>query len=308
MGIPANNGIDAWGLPNAGDQATAVVSGTFTAIGTGDAFAFRGPMNLELYASLTNLAFTTTNGSLAASVSSGTGLAAGVAINSTNVPFGTTWATFSGTSGTLALPAYSYPVTGLSTQTAQITLPPGSNVNQLLGATVSVTSNRALTTIPAGTTVTSIFQPDIAPNSATGYAGQPGIIVLSTAPTAVPPNGVGVNGQPVNLRFKLGSAAITTGVDAAAVFTGAAISYSATVQLEKSFDGGATWIVGSLSNSGTLAQWTTGTPVSITFGEPERNVNYRLNCIAYTSGTITYRVSQTGGANESLSIGPLVSG
>jgi hypothetical protein len=59
---------------------------------------------------------------------------------------------------------------------------------------------------------------------------------------------------------------------------------------------------------GTLAQWTTGTPVSITFGEPERNVNYRLNCIVYSSGLITYRFSQTGGANESLSIGPLVSG
>ena len=48
-----------------------------------------------------------------------------------------------------------------------------------------------------------------------------------------------------------------------------------------------------------------GTPVSLTFGEPERNVLYRTNCLAYTSGTINYRISQTGGANESLAIGPL---
>ena len=60
--------------------------------------------------------------------------------------------------------------------------------------------------------------------------------------------------------------------------------------------------------AGALAQFTAGTPVSVTFGEPEKNVLYRLNCIAYTSGTINYRFSQTAGANEALNFGPLTSG
>jgi hypothetical protein len=33
-----------------------------------------------------------------------------------------------------------------------------------------------------------------------------------------------------------------------------------------------------------------------------------LNCLAWTSGTINFRISQTGGAAESLAIGPLSSG
>lgn len=258
-------------------------------------------MNLELYASITNIAFTTTNGTLNASVSSGTGMAIGGAINSANVPAGTTWKTFSGTSGTLALPALTFQASKLSTSNAQVTLPPGSNVNQLLGATVTVPSNNEQITLPAGTTVFSIAQVDVAPSL--NSPGVPGIIVLSQSPTVVP-----VNNGPQPLRFQLTSNAITTGVDAAAVFTGASVTFSGTVQLERSFDGGLTWIVASLGNSGSMAQWTTGTPVSITFGEPERNVVYRPNCIAYTSGTINYRISQTGGVNESLAIGPLVGG
>ena len=301
MGIPALNGVDAAGTPNAGDQATAVVSGVFTAVGPGDLFAFRGPMNLALYAAITNIAFTTTAGSSSASVSSGTGMAVGVAINSANVPAGTTWATFSGTSGTLAFPAYALAVTGLNTRNAQITLPPGSNVNQLLGATVTVPSNNEQVTLPAGTTVLSVLQADVAPSG--GSPGVPGIVALSQIPTVAPAD----TAQRI-LRFKLTNNAVATGVDAAAVFTGAGVTWSGTVQLERSFDGGRTWLIASISNGGTLAQYATGTPVSIAFGEPERNVNYRLNCTAWVSGTINYRVSQTGGANESLEIGPLVGG
>ena len=80
------------------------------------------------------------------------------------------------------------------------------------------------------------------------------------------------------------------------------------VQLERSFDGGLTWIVCNLGSAGTLAQWNGGGPIGLTFGEPERQVAYRFNCIAYTSGTINYRISQTGGADESLAIGPLTGG
>ncbi len=301
MGIPAQAGADASGLPNAGDQATAFVSGTLSAVGPGDAFAFRGPMNMMIYGSVTNIGFTTTNASASASVSSGTGMAIGGAINSKNVPLGTTWKTFSGTSGTLALPAYTYPAYNFSLNSTYLTLPPGSNVANLLGATVTVPSTAEQVTIPSGTTVSAIIQADIAATA--NSPGQVGIIALSALPTVVPPDN-----SPRLLRFALTSNAIVTGVDAAAVFTGASVTFSATLQVERSFDGAQTWLPCNIGGSGTLAQYTAGTPISLVFGEPERNVLYRVNCIAYTSGTINYRVSQTGGANESLAIGPLANG
>lgn len=209
MGIPAPAGVGASGAPPAGDQANAVLSGAFAAIGVSQPFAFRGPMNLAIWASLVD-ALTTTKGSLNASVASGTGIAVGQAVNSVNVPPGTTWATFASPNGTLALPA--------------------------------------------------------------GYS----------------------------------TANIVSGTDAAAIVTGAGILYVGTVQIERSFDGGRTWIVCNVGGSGQLAQYNAGTPVSLTFGEPEKQVLYRLNCVAYTSGVINYRISQTGGAAESLAIGQLV--
>jgi len=210
VGIPAPAGLAASGTPPPGDQANAVLSGTIGAIGPQQPFAFRGPMNFVLYASI-NTALTTTAGSTSATVGSGTGLAPGDAVNSVNVPKGTTLATVSGTNVTLKLP-------------------------------------------PGATT-----------------------------------------------------AGILAGTDNAAVFTGAAIVFNATVQLERSFDGGATYVPCNLGSGGILAQWTTG-PVSLTFGEPEKNVLYRLNCLAYDTGTINYRISQTGGAAESLAVGPLSGG
>ena len=68
------------------------------------------------------------------------------------------------------------------------------------------------------------------------------------------------------------------------------------MQLERSLDGGNTWIIANVGGTGTLAQYTAGTPVSVTFGEPEEGITYRWNCIVYTSGTINYRISTTGGA------------
>jgi hypothetical protein len=298
LGIPAQFGVGAAGLPPKGDQANAVVTGVLSAVGPGDPFAFRGPFNLLFWGSITNVAFTTTNGSSSASVSSGTGMAAGGAINSKNVPSGTTWKTFSGTSGTLALPAVTYPASGMSVSSTSVTLPPGSNVSALLGATATVPSNNEAFTLPANTTVAAILQADAAstPNS----PGVPGIIALSAAPTTVP---VDPNGRV--LRFQLTNNAVTTGVDASAIFTGAAVTFSATMQIERSFDG-ATWLPCNVGGGGTLASYSAGTPVSLSFGEPEKHVLYRPNCLAYTSGTINYRVSQTGGAAESLDIGQLI--
>ena len=301
MGIPAVTGLSAAGLPNLGDQANAVVSGSFAAVGVSPAFAFRGPMNLAIWASI-NTALTTTAGSLAASVASATGLAAGDSINSVNLPSGTTIGTLGGTNVTLALaPRTNYGViTGAGELPATIT--GNFATDRLLGATVVAPSNNEGVTLPAGTTVTAILQAGVAATNNAPWT--PGIIQLSAAPTISP----SLN-KPIPFQFSLtATAVLVSGADAAAVFTGAAVNWSGTVQVERSFDGGRTWIVCNVGGSGQLAQYTTGTPVSLTFGEPERDVLYRLNCGAYSSGTINYRISQTGGAAESLSIGPLTNG
>jgi hypothetical protein len=301
MGIMAPLGVSAAGLPPQGDQANAVVSGVLTAVGPGKPFAFRGPMNFAIWASIAT-ALTTTAASLSATVGSAAGLAAGNSVNSVNVPRGATIGGLSGTTATLAMPTVTLPATNIGTTSPNITLPAGSNVSALLGATVTVASNAENVTIPAGTTVAAIVQTDIAPNDTN--AGRPGIVQLSANPTAAPSGPA-----PLPLQFTLTANAITvTGADAGASFTGAAIDYSGTVQIERSFDGGATWIICNVGGSGQLAQYATGTPVSLTFGEPEKNVLYRVNCIAYSSGTINYRISQTGGAAESLAIGPLSQG
>jgi hypothetical protein len=66
-------------------------------------------------------------------------------------------------------------------------------------------------------------------------------------------------------------------------------TFSASVQLERSFDSGATWR--ALTASGvTLYAWTGA--ASETAEEAEYGVIYRLNCTAYTSGTVNYRISQ----------------
>lgn len=180
------------------------MAGQITALGVTDCFAFLGPLNVEIYASI-NTALTTSAAALAATVVSGTGLAAGIAVNSKNVPRGTV-------------------------------------------ATVVSSTNLTLFVPPAATL-----------------------------------------------------AEILAGTDAAAIFTGAGITWTGTVQLERSFDGGATFTVCNIGSTGVLAQWTAG-PINISFGEPERMVLYRLNCIAYSSGTINYRMSQSGQATSTLSL------
>lgn len=106
----------------------------------------------------------------------------------------------------------------------------------------------------------------------------------------------------VGTTVTLSAVATATGADTTAKFTSATISYVGNIQLERSFDGGATWIVCNIGGSGALAQWSAGTPVSLSFGEPEREVQYRLNCLTYSSGTINYRISATGQAAVSLSV------
>lgn len=65
-----------------------------------------------------------------------------------------------------------------------------------------------------------------------------------------------------------------------------------TVALERSFDRGTTWC-GIFAGGTQLYVWTySGTNLSETAEETEEQVIYRLNCTAYTSGTISYRLSQ----------------
>lgn len=297
MGIPAPLGVGASGLPPKGDLANAVVKGVIAAVGPTKPFAVWGPMNLVLYGSK-NTTLSVTKGSLAASVASASGLAAGNAIDSVKVPRGTTVGALSSTDVTLAPPPVTLSAKGFSLSSPEITLPPGSNVASLVGAAVSVPSDAEDLVIPSGTTVVSVVQADVAPN-AEGNGGIPGIVALSAAPTSVPTDPIT---RP--LEFAVGAAAITaaTGDDEDALFTGAAIGWSATVQLERSFDGGKTWIVCNIGATGQPAQWTGAGPISLTFGEPERGVLYRLNCIAFSSGPINWRISATGQASLSLSV------
>lgn len=302
MGIPASVGISAAGTPNSGDQANAVLSGVISGLGPTAPFAFRGPMNLEIYASI-NTALTLTAGSLAATIASATGLAAGASINSATLVSGSTVKALAGTNVTLGIP----PLTIFGTIDANgvVTLPPPSGpvgfATQLIGATVTIPSNFYGVTLPAATTVVSVTQNDVPSTNIS--PGTPAILRLSAAPTALPPN---VTSVPFQFAVT-GNVVAASLTDNAAIFTGAGVTFSATINVERSFDGGRTWIVCNVGGTGALAQYTAG-PISITFGEPEKNVLYRLNCIVYASGTINYRFSQTGGAAESLAIGPLSGG
>lgn len=286
MGVPAALGV-AWPGPlPARERANAVVTGTFTSVKPGKPVGIIGPMNCAIWASKTT-ALTTTAGSLSASVASGTGIEAGNAINSASVPPGTTWGAFSGTSGTLAMPSIFLPGFA-TTAAAQITGLPSTA--GLVGSTVTGPN------IPANTTVLAVSVPAIAATN--DSPGQRGTVQISATPAAMP-----LTNEWQFFEFALTSSAVATGVDAAASFTGAGIQYVGIVQIERSFDGGQTWLVGNIGGGGQLAQFPFGTPVNLTFGEPELSVLYRLNCIAYTSGTINYRISATGGAALSLPLG-----
>ena len=67
-------------------------------------------------------------------------------------------------------------------------------------------------------------------------------------------------------------------------------TFVGTVKLERSFDAGVTWLDCSRDSAGTTASFTA--PFSVVVEEPEAGVLYRLNCAAYTSGTVSYRISQ----------------
>ncbi len=136
-------------------------------------------------------------------------------------------------------------------------------------------------------------------------------------------NGMTINSTlvPPGTRFTISSTTATwqlpvgyttanvfAGADTAALFTPTV--FSGTIAVERSFDGGSTWLVVGIGGNGFGAIYTGAnqatlnplapsgfvTPVDISLGEPEAGMLYRLNCLVYASGTINYRMSGTGAA------------
>ena len=67
-------------------------------------------------------------------------------------------------------------------------------------------------------------------------------------------------------------------------------TFVGTVKLERSFDGGTTWLPKTVGTDASLYTWSA--PISMSDEEGEDGVAYRLNCTSFTSGSISYRLSQ----------------
>lgn len=152
-----------------------------------------------------------------------------------------------------------------------------SLVDELTTAAASATATvNSGTGVTAGQSINSTLVP-------------PGTVVAAVSTTTITLGGL-TNAQ---------IAAIAAGTDANATFTGAGVSGDVTVQLEKSFDGGATWLVVNQDKNGTACRWELASAhinnaVDFTQSETaERGVAYRLTCPAYASGTANYRISNT---------------
>ena len=61
-------------------------------------------------------------------------------------------------------------------------------------------------------------------------------------------------------------------------------------QLERSPDGGTTWIICGIGGGGQEAIYT-GPPISLVVTEPEPGILYRWNCTLLSSGSANYRLS-----------------
>jgi hypothetical protein len=283
MGVRAPAGVSASGVspyaPN--DSANGVVQGTLTAVGPSKPFAFYGALNIFIWSTFSTT-LTTTAGSATGAVAAAGTIAAGNSVISTLVPAGTTVGSIAGTNIAMAFP----PIT-LSgyTQLGSAVITGLASTAFLTGAAVSGFG------VPGSTVVSSI---DVV---AVPTANPPitGTITISNAVTAVRAS---YGHEP--LEFRVAAAGISAGVDAAATFAGLDIEPTAgSVYIERSFDGGSTWIP-----ERTVIDLTAG-PYVRTIGEPERQVLYRLNLFAYTAlanTALNYRMSTTGQAATSLNV------
>lgn len=266
------------------DRANALVTGTLVGVGPGKAVVAWGPMNFVAYGVLAN-ALTTTHGSSTGAVNSSTNVSVGDSVKSTLVPAGTTIKTSPGGGVvTFAFPTQTWRG-AISAATAAITFPkgvPGSLAPAtLVGAAVSSPSGY----FASGVTVLGV--------------GADGTSLQLSAPATSAP----MDASDVPIEFALTNNCVTTGTDSAATLTGSVTPLGAattSLVLERSFDGGSTWLPLNIGGSGAPAIYTNQVgPISIAFGEPEAGLTYRVNCIAYTEVsnlTINYRWSATGQA------------
>lgn len=299
MGFPNTLGLNGFGTPADGDKATSVVSGSFVARGVSAPFSFYGDANFTLYCEIVDT-LTTTHGSFTATVAGATAalITDGTAIRTSLFQNGTVFSVFSAGSGTLSFqPIYIYGnVTPLSDVVIGNFPTDGFFSNtDLTGAAISGYG------IQAGTTIAEIL---VHSNQLFGIPAQnPNVasIRLSLPATAAydPPKQTPLTIIPTSNMVP--SSAVSS------FFTGSSIAYVGSVQLEKSFDGGATWIVANIGppGSGAMAIYQNASCVSFSLFEPERQVQYRWNCTALTlTGTesIQYRISETGALNQTISL------
>lgn len=71
--------------------------------------------------------------------------------------------------------------------------------------------------------------------------------------------------------------------------TGTSGSFNGTVALERSLDGGTTWIPVATDGTGTQAIYTTAVAVA---GQEPQHAAYRFDCTTYVSGTINYLLTK----------------
>jgi hypothetical protein len=115
-------------------------------------------------------------------------------------------------------------------------------------------------------------------------------------PLSPPPSQTPAKGDQANAVIT--GALVATGEDAQEITLYGVFNFAVwgtfvgTIQVEKTYDAGTTWIpVYSPFTGGALALTAPG---SVSIGEGERGVSYRAHCTQYVSGTLNYRFSATG--------------
>lgn len=290
MAVPAAPGLAANDKSlYSQDRANGLVTGTLSAIGPGKCLSVWGPFNVLVWANVNTTLTIAASGANSGAVGAATNIAVGDSVNSTLVPPGTTVKTIGGTTFTFAFPTVTWPGT-ISSASASISFTPndlmaGLVLSKLVGATVRDPNGY----FPSGTTVLAV--------------GPDGMSVqTSAAPTTAP-----TTIAPALLQFTLTANSLVAGADTAATFTGAATpigTATTTFQIERSLDGGNTFVCANVGGSQQLAQFVNAVgPLSVAFGDPEANALYRINMLAYTAATnatVNYRLSASGQAGMSV--------
>ncbi len=122
------------------------------------------------------------------------------------------------------------------------------------------------------------------------------VVGTQTWPDAFAPVlGSGQSSTPVNISVNNVSGTFdATGTGASITIKGdfnvcLSGTFAAIIVLERSFDGGVTWIPAAFAD-GSIPAFAGA--LSGTWSEHENGVRYRLRCSDYTSGTINWRISQ----------------